>query len=182
MSLSVDQDAPGCTWTQRLLPPGGYGMEGTTFQHFSCGGCLYHYCFQQRCHEDKGTGPDTPSTVLDGLYSHSSSAGEAFRQVPQELFELPIGGRRTSQEMMHWRSSFESLWHGVADCGLELTRRVCSEVAKQNVAKVRPIRVWLAFSRSCRSQGSLTFDREGISTMCGLLMHCMARGGVGQLV
>ena len=95
MSLSVDQDAPGCTWTQRLLPPGGYGMEGTTFQHFSCGGCLYHYCFQQRLHADKGTGPDTPSTVLDGLYSHGSSAGEAsLARLSRKLVQgLPTGGQ-----------------------------------------------------------------------------------------
>jgi len=77
VSLSVDRDIPGCTWTQALLPPGGYAMEGTTFQHFACGGCLYHYCFQQqRGPGGKGAGTDTPSTVLDGLFGPVSSAGE----------------------------------------------------------------------------------------------------------
>jgi hypothetical protein len=78
VSLSVDQDSPGCTWTQALVSPSGYTMEGTTFQHFACGGCLYHYCFQQQRAGRKGVGMDTPSTVLDGLFSSVSLAGEAL--------------------------------------------------------------------------------------------------------
>jgi hypothetical protein len=76
VSLSADQDTPGCTWTKALLTPSGYAMVGTTFQHFACGGCLYHYCFQQPMASGKGSGMDTPSTVLDALFSSVSLAGK----------------------------------------------------------------------------------------------------------
>lgn len=76
VSLSVNRDMPFCKWTQGLMAPPGYLLHGTSAQHFSSGGCLYHYCFQQQ-HSSKEHGLETPTAVLDTMFSNSSLTGRS---------------------------------------------------------------------------------------------------------
>lgn len=78
---------PFCKWTQGLATPKGYLLQGTSAQHFSCGGCLYHYCFQQQ-HTAKERGLETPTAVLDVMSSNGSLTGESWGFESDEFEKL----------------------------------------------------------------------------------------------
>lgn len=74
VSLSVNEDIPACKWPSSLNSPPGYSLQGTSAQHFPCGGCIFHYSMQA---EDKGKGLlGSPSTVLDSIFSAMSQTGD----------------------------------------------------------------------------------------------------------
>ena len=87
VSLSVNADVPACTWGHNLSTPSGYSVQGTTSQHFACGGCIFHYSLA--CTHKADGLPSSPSTVLDSIFSAMSVTGLLLASTLQWLVFKP---------------------------------------------------------------------------------------------